>query len=217
MKFQNAATGVKRIFTAEILKLIAAFVTVIAVIMMIVTLAAANANSQGGTIAAGVGTVVLIAAASILALIGGIMALVGIINASKDEGAFKTALILIVVSLIAAVVGGIFSRNTTVYSICQIVQNLMSIFVTVFVIKGITNLAVKIGNDEVAQQGKSLLTIIVVFYALSLIANILVLVFGGMFASVLGGILAVVALVLNIIAYIVYLSLLNKGKNMLAE
>ena len=217
MKFQNAATGVKRIFTAEILKLIAAIVTVVGIVMTIVTVAAANANSQGGTIAAGVGTVLLIAAASILALIGGIMALVGIINASKDEGAFKTALILIIISLIAAVVGGIFYKNATVQSICQIVQNLMSIFVTVFVIKGITNLAVKIGNDEVAQQGKSLLTIIVVFYALSLIANILVLVFGGMFASVLGGVLAVVALVLNIIAYIVYLSLLSKGKNMLAE
>ena len=217
MKFQNAATGVKRIFTAEILKLIAALVTVIGIVMTIVTVAAANANSQGGTIAAGVGTVLLIAAASILALIGGIMALVGIINASKDEGAFKTALILIIISLIAAVVAGIFYQNATVQSICQIVQNLMSIFVTVFVIKGITNLAVKIGNDEVAQQGKSLLTIIVVFYALSLIANILVLVFGGMFASVLGGVLAVVALVLNIIAYIVYLSLLSKGKNMLAE
>ena len=207
MKFQNAATGVKRIFTAEILKLIAAIVTVVGIVMTIVTVAAANANSQGGTIAA----------ASVLALIGGIMALVGIINASKDEGAFKTALILIIISLIAAVVAGIFYQNATVQSICQIVQNLMSIFVTVFVIKGITNLAVKIGNDEVAKQGKSLLTIIVVFYALSLIANILVLVFGGMFASVLGGVLAVVALVLNIIAYIVYLSLLSKGKNMLAE
>ena len=217
MKFQNAATGVKRIFTAEILKLVAAIVTIIALIMTVITVAAANANSQGGTIAAGVGTVVLIAAASILALIGGIMALVGIINASKDEGAFKTALILLIISLIAAVVGGIFSGNSTLYSICQIVQNLMSIFVTVFVIKGITNLAVKIGNDEVAQQGKRLLTIIVVFYALSLIANILVLVFGGMFASVLGGVIAIVALVLNIIAYIVYLSLLSKGKNMLAE
>ena len=67
MKFQNAATGVKRIFTAEILKLIAAIVTVVGIVMTIVTVAAANANSQGGTIAAGVGTVLLIAAASILA------------------------------------------------------------------------------------------------------------------------------------------------------
>ena len=217
MQFPNAAKGVKRIFTAEILKLIAAVVSIIGILMMIITVAAAKVDSESGTIAAGVGTAVLLSGAAILALIGAILALVGIINASKDEGAFKTALILVIISLIAAVVGGIFSGNTTVYSICQIVQNLMSIFVTVFVIRGITNLAVKIGNDEVAKQGKSLLTIIVVFYALSLIANILVLVFGGMFASVLGGVLAVVALVLNIIAYIVYLSLLNKGKNMLAE
>ena len=217
MKFPNAANGVKKLFTAQVLSLIAAIATIIGLALLIITAASAEANVEGGAIAAGLGTIVLMGAASVLILIAAIMSLVGLIQSAKDEGAFKTALILIISSLIAAVVGGIFYQNATVQSICQIVQNLMSIFVTVFVIKGITNIAAKIGNDEVAQQGKSLLTIIVVFYALSLIANILVLVFGGMFASVLGGVLAVVALVLNIIAYIVYLSLLSKGKNMLAE
>ena len=217
MQFPNAAKGVKRIFTAEILKLIAAVVSIIGILMMIITVAAAKVDSESGTIAAGVGTAVLLSGAAILALIGAILALVGIINASKDEGAFKSALVCIIVSLCTAIIAGIFSQNSTVMGICQIVQNLMGIFVTVFVIKGVSNLAIKIGNDEVASQGKSLLTIIVTIYALSLVANILVLVFGGMFASVTGGIIAVVALVLNIIGYIVYLSLLNKGKNMLAE
>lgn len=217
MKFPNAAKGVKRIFTAEILKLIAAVLSIIGIVMMLVTLAAAKANSEGGTIAAGVGTVALLSAAAVISLIGAIMALVGIINASKDESAFKAALITIIVSLCAAVIAGIFSTNSTVQSICQIIQNLMAIFVTVFVIKGVTNLAIKVGDENVAQQGKSLLTIIVAIYALSLVANILVLLFGGMFASVTGGILAVIALVLNVIGYIVYLSLLSKGKNMLAE
>ena len=38
-----------------------------------------------------------------------------------------------------------------------------------------------------------------------------------MSASVIAGILAIAALVLDVIAYIVYLSLLSKGKKMLAE
>ena len=217
MKFPNAAKGVKRIFTAEILKLVAAVVSIIGVAMMIITLAAAESKAEGATIAAGTGTVILLAVAAVLALIGGIMALIGIINASKDEGSFKIALVAIIISLCAAIVGGIFSQNSTIQSICQIVQNLMSIFVTVFVIQGVSNLAEKVGNDNVAAQGKTLLSIIVAVYALSLIANIIVLIFGGMFVSVTAGVIAVIALVLNVIGYIVYLSLLSKGKKMLAE
>ena len=217
MKFQNAATGVKRIFTAEILKLVASVVSIIGVAMMIITLAAAESKAEGATIAAGTGTVILLAVAAVLALIGGIMALIGIINASKDEGSFKIALVAIIISLCAAIVGGIFSQNSTIQSICQIVQNLMSIFVTVFVIQGVSNLAEKVGNDNVAAQGKTLLSIIVAVYALSLIANIIVLIFGGMFVSVTAGVIAVIALALNVIGYIVYLSLLSKGKKMLAK
>ena len=217
MKFPNAAKGVKRIFTAEILKLVASVVSIIGVAMMIITLAAAESKAEGATIAAGTGTVILLAVAAVLALIGGIMALIGIINASKDEGSFKIALVAIIISLCAAIVGGIFSQNSTIQSICQIVQNLMSIFVTVFVIQGVSNLAEKVGNDNVAAQGKTLLSIIVAVYALSLIANIIVLIFGGMFVSVTAGVIAVIALVLNVIGYIVYLSLLSKGKKMLAE
>lgn len=217
MKFPNAAKGVKRIFTAEILKLVAAVVSIIGVAMMIITLAAAESNAEGATIAAGTGTVILLAVAAVLALIGGIMALIGIINASKDEGSFKVALVAILISLCAAIVGGIFSQNSTIQSICQIVQNLMSIFVTVFVIQGVSHLAEKVGNDNVAAQGKTLLAIIVAIYALSLIANIIVLIFGGMFISVTAGVIAVIALALNVIGYIVYLSLLSKGKKMLAE
>lgn len=191
--------------------------SIIGVALMIITLAAAESKAEGATIAAGTGTVILLAVAAVLALIGGIMALIGIINASKDEGSFKVALVAIIISLCAAIVGGIFSQNSTIQSICQIVQNLMSIFVTVFVIQGVSNLAEKVGNDNVAAQGKTLLTIIVAIYALSLIANIIVLIFGGMFVSVTAGVIAVIALVLNVIGYIVYLSLLSKGKKMLAE
>ena len=217
MKFPNAAKGVKRIFTAEILKLIATVLMIIAIMAMIVTLAAAQIDSEGGTIAAGISTVIFIIAATVIALIGGIMALVGIINASKDENSFKVALVAVIVSLCSAIVAGIFSNNATVMGICRIVQNLMSIITTVFVITGVSNLAVKVGNSEVAQQGKNLLKIIVAVYVLSLIANILALVFGGMFASITAGVIAVVALLLELVAYILYLSLLNKGKKMLAE
>lgn len=216
MKFPNAAKGVKRIFTAEILSLIAALASIVAIGMGVITVAAQKTDAGSVEVAAGVGTVILFSAAAVIALISAIMALVGIINASKDEGAFKAALIAILVYAIAAIVAAIFSQNSTVQTICQIVQKLMDIVVTVFVIKGVSNLAVKVGNSNVAQQGNRLMAIIVIIYLLSLVASILVVVFGGMFASVTAGIIAIAALVLSVIGYIVYLSLLSKGMKMLA-
>lgn len=184
--------------------------------MGVITVAAQKTDAGSVEVAAGVGTVILFSAAAVIALISAIMSLVGIINASKDEGAFKAALIAILVYAIAAIVAAIFSQNSTVQTICQIVQKLMDIVVTVFVIKGVSNLAVKVGNSNVAQQGNRLMAIIVIIYLLSLVASILVVVFGGMFASVTAGIIAIAALVLSVIGYIVYLSLLSKGKKMLS-
>lgn len=217
MKFPNAAKGVKKLFTAQVLSLIASIATIIGIILLIVTGVAAKANSEGGTAAAGIGTIVLMAAAAVLVLIAAIMSLVGIIQAAKDEGSFKTALFAIAISLVAAIVAAIFSSNGTVQSICQVVQNIMSIAVTVFVITGVSNLADKLNNAEVSQKGRNLLKIIVCIYVLALIATIISLIFGGTFASVTAAILALVAAVLNVVGYFLYLSLLSKGKNMLAE
>ena len=217
MKFPNAANGVKKLFTAQVLSLIAAIATIIGLALLIITAASAEANVEGGAIAAGLGTIVLMGAASVLILIAAIMSLVGLIQSAKDEGAFKTAVFAIGISLVAAIVAAIFSSNGIVQSVCQIVQNVMSIAVTIFVITGVTNLADKLNNAEVSQKGRNLLKIIVCIYALALIATIISLIFGGAFFSVTAAILALVAAVLDVIAYFLYLSLLNKGKKMLAE
>ena len=217
MPFPNAAKGVKKLFTSEILALIASGVTVIALIMLVITGAAVEADSEGGTIFAGTGTIVLMAAASVLFTVAAIMALVGIIQASKDEGAFKSALIAIGVSLVAAIVAAIFSSNGTVQSICQVVQNVMNICVTIFIIKGIINIADKLKKTAVATKGRDLLKIIVCVYALSLIASLVSLIFGGTFASIVTVILMLIATILNIVGYFLLLSLLNNGKKMLAK
>ena len=217
MRFPNAASGVKKIFTAQILGLIASVAMIIGLIFLIVTAAAADANAQGGAVAAGIGTIILLAGAAVLVMIGSIMTLVGVIQASKDEGAFKTALIAIIISLVAAVIAAIFSSSGVVQSICQIIQNVMSLAATLFVINGVTNLAEKLNNTEVWSKGRNLLKVIVCIYALSLIASFISLIFGGIFVSMTAAILSLIAAILNVISYFLYLSLLNKGKKMLAE
>ena len=217
MRFPNAAKGVKKLFTAEILQLIAEVVAIVAIAMLIITLAAEKVQSQGGVIIAGTGTVILFGATAVLTLIAGIMSLVGVIQSAKDEGAFKVALIAIIISLAAAVVAGVFSSNGVIQSICQVIQNVMSLAVTLFVINGITNLAEKLNNTEVWSRGRSLLKVIICILAFSLIASFISLIFGGAFVSTAAAILALISAILNVVCYILYLILLNKGKKMLAE
>ncbi len=218
MRFPNAANGVKKLFTAEILSLISTVAMIIAICLAVVAAAGSNAqNVTSGTVAAGMGTIILVAAAAVLVIIAGILALIGLIQASKDEVAFKTALIATIISLVAAVIMGIFSRYSVVQSICQCITNIMSVVVTVFVIQGIINLAGRLKEREIAAKGKTLMTILIVIFALAFVASLISAIFGGALASTIAGIIALVALVLDLIGYIIYLTLLAKAKKMLAK
>lgn len=217
MRFPNAATGVKRIFTAEILLLISAIASVFGLGTLVVTLFAAKGGSQAGTFVAGGATAVFLLAASVLSIIAFIMNIVGISNASKDEAAFKTALICVIVGIIASVIGSFFMKKTVLYSICNTVSSVAGLLVTVFVITGIIKLADQLNNAEVSNKGSNVLKMIIVVNVLAIIAGFIVIILGGQTASVVAGILALVAAVLNVVQYIMFLTYLAKAKVMLAN
>lgn len=217
MTFPNAAKGVKRIFTAEILALIAAIASVIAIILALVMAGAAEANAEGAAVASLGGTAIFGIGAGVLMIIAFIMQIVGISNASKDEDSFKTAMACLLIGIAAALVGSIFSSNEVVVSIAELVSKLMSLFVTIFIISGIIKLADRLNDGVVSAKGTNLLKLITVIYALSLIASLIVVILGGYTASVVAGIIALIAGILQIIQYFVYLSYLSKAKKMLAE
>ena len=215
--FPNAAKGVKRIFTAEILSLIAGVLAVPAFILAVIGAAAAEVDSAGGAIAGLGGASVLLLISGILFIIAAVLELVGIINASKDEAAFKIALYAIIASIVISLVRSIFSSAATLVSICDILLKVAQIVVTVFIIQGVINLAKKVNNEAVAKKGNSLLYIITCIYILSAIASIVVAIFGGYAASFIAGVIAIVGAVLEVVQYVVFLVLLAQAKKMLAQ
>ncbi|MER2080152.1 MAG: hypothetical protein ABS876_01360 [Ruminococcus sp.] len=223
MTFPNGADGVKKIFTAEILGLIASVCFFITAILTITTVAAAVGASGGsdaaavGAVASGAGVVVLSLGGLVLSIISFILSLVGINKASKDEPSFKMALYAIFAGIALAVLAGVFSGNSVVNGIIQALQVIAEVVVTLYVIQGIRVFAQKLNNAEVDKKGETLFKIIMVVLALEFIARIIVAIFGGSAASVTAGIFALVAVVLSIVQYILYLSLLAKAKKMLAE
>lgn len=217
MKFPNAAKGISKIFTSEILALIAAIATGVASILAAVMYASAKTNSTAGAAASGIGTLVLVLGASVLLVIALILKIVGVVQASKDEDSFKMIIYLTIFTLIVAVVAAIFSRVTFLNNIANAVSAIGSFVTTLLIILGIGNLGVQVGNDEVIDKCSSQFKLILGIGIVALLARFFCIFLPTVPAQGIVIALAVVALVLNIIQYILYLSLLSKAKKMLND
>ena len=217
MKFPNAAKGISKIFTSEILALIAAIATGVATILAVVMYASAKTNSTAGAAASGIGMLVLGLGASVLLVIALILKIVGVVQASKDEDSFKMIIYLTIFTLIVAVVAAIFSRVTFLSNIANAVSSIGSFVTTLLIILGIGNLGVQVGNDEVIDKCSSQFKLILGIGIVALLARFFCIFLPTVPAQGIVIALAVVALVLNIIQYILYLSLLSKAKKMLND
>lgn len=217
MKFPNAAKGISKIFTSEILALIAAIATGVASILAAVMYASAKTNSTAGAAASGIGTLVLVLGASVLLVIALILKIVGVVQTSKDEDSFKMIIYLTIFTLIVAVVAAIFSRVTFLNNIANAVSAIGSFVTTLLIILGIGNLGVQVGNDEVIDKCSSQFKLILGIGIVALLARFFCIFLPTVPAQGIVIALAVVALVLSIIQYILYLSLLSKAKKMLND
>ncbi len=219
MRFPNAASGVKKIFTAEILALISEILLLFAGVLVVIALGAAQNNANDslalGTLA---GFAIFGFGATVIAIIAFILKIVGISQASKDENSFKTAIICLIIGIVGSLVYSIFQTSSpTVASIGNLIYQLMNLFVTIFVISGIIKLADQLNDGVVSAKGSTLLKLITVIYALTIIANIIVLILGGYAVSIVAAIIYLIALILTVVQYIMYLVYLANAKKMLAE
>ena len=224
MRFPNAAKGVKRIFTAQILQLIGTVCAVIGGMIFIsgdATALLTKGSNAGAAAALGQMGIALIffIGYGVLALIAFIMQLVGIINAKNDEDSFKSALVCLIIGIVVPIIGGFFVRSAPVVtSLCASVGNLMTLFVTIFIISGIIKLADQLNRGDVSTKGSNILKIIIVIAGLSLILSIVSsFMLTNTAIAVTALILLAVAMVLSVVQSTMFLTLLAKAKNMLVE
>lgn len=217
MKFPNAAKGISKIFTSEILALIAAIATGVAIILAAATYVSTKTNSDVGVAVSGIGFIIVAAGASVLTIIALILKIVGVVQTSRDEDSFKMIIYLTIFTLIVAVIAAIFSRNTFLYNVVQAVSSIGGFVTTLLIILGIGNLAAQLGNEEVIDKCSSQFKLILGIGIVSLLSRFFCIFLPTVAAQSIVIALAIVALVLNVIQYILYLSLLSKAKKMLND
>lgn len=218
MKFPNAFAGLKKVFIAEILALIASAATLLALFFGVLLVKSAEEGSATGGVASLSATAIFGIAAAVLAIIALVYKILGLNAGQKDEPMFKYALYFTYVELFSAVIKGIFTAigrtGDTVYHIADISASVAGILAIYYVITGIMSLAEKLGNEPVKKRGSQLLYFILGILVLQLIASIL-----GSFAltDTAGNIVNIVAAVLSIVQIVLYVLYINTGKKIVGE
>lgn len=213
MKYPNAYSGVKKLFTAEILGLIGTIALVIATFAALVTVGAVEAEEEAvGVASLGVAAVFGLVG-GVLAIIAFIIEIVGLNAGGKDEPLFKTAL--------SFAIGGVVVQALASFVSAEIVQKFANTFVPVakvmliyYVIEAIRNLAKNLGNRGMIEKAKGVITIVYVTFGVQILAEVL-----GQFVVTgkAADVIELVGYALSIIQFIVYLSYLSKAKKMLAR
>ncbi len=209
MQLTNAYRGVKRIYTAQLLQLLAAILALVAALEAILALTATSS-----AMALGAGFFLLIASA--LGVIGFVLNIMGIHDASQDEATFRKAMAWVIVGIFVALLSILFQRSDTLSTLAKAVTTACDAVITIFVITGVVRLADGLGNEEVRALGKRSLRLIAAAYGAAF-ASKLLSVIAGLTGSgtALGLVMDVVAGVLSIAASLLYLRLLSEGKAML--
>ena len=215
MTYPNAYKGVNQIYKAEIIAIIAALCTGIGACLAIFGVGAANVGSEAVGEGFVIGGGLLIIATAMLMIVSYVLNIIGVGNAAKDEEAFKSAMVAIIVGIIATLVAVVFSKSLFIAAIAQFVNRVCEILVFWFCVGGIRNLAVRLQARGMVAKADSFVRLIVGLY----IASILLSLLGTFirFGNVMTGIITMVGAGCSIIAYLSYLSLLRGARDMLAR
>ena len=135
MKFPNAAKGVKKIFNAEIISLIAALIGGAGLIPGLIGASQETGDSVGTTLLAVSGALLIVS--GIALLVAGIMNIIGFIQAAKDEEGIKRAVLCAVFSALFAFVAAFFENQTgflgglgtVLSSIATVLNMLVALFI----------------------------------------------------------------------------------------
>ena len=209
MRFPNAYRGVKKIWLAEMLMLLAAIVGIIVM--------AANGTMVGDNEGVKTPITVFSIVTAVILLIGFILNLVGLINANNDDSAFRIALLVTILGVVASAISAIWSNNETLNKWMDTAITICSMFASYYVLTGIANLAEQYPDEATKALALKSRTLVEGSFCLTVIFKLIINIFNIQNGSTIYTILAVVAMLLELVSYILYLRALSKGKKMLAK
>ena len=154
---------------------------------------------------------------AVIALVAFILNLIGLINANNDDSAFRIALLVTILGIAASAISAIWSNNETLNKWMDTALTICSMFASYYVLTGIANLAEKMSDAATKAVALKSRTLVEGSFCATALFKLIISIFKIQNGSTISTILAVIALLLELVSYILYLRALNKGKQMLAR
>ena len=199
MEFLNARRGVNAIFMAAVFQLISALIIGVS------------------GIAEGAITIIISYSSLAVSLISTFMLISGIIAASKDEDSFLDALWLVALTAVTSILNTVLPMFGIVFVHSSFIVSLIDTMSIIFILKGITSLYIKKGDEKMAKRGNRASVVMTTAIVINLIVQLMVEVNGlsNWALDIISVVGMLVYIVLIIVAYVKYLTYLNKARKTL--
>jgi len=229
MKFPNTFKGIKKIWIAEMLMLLAAVLSIVllfviannsAVIEDVAVVEDAVVVEDTllvNTEAIKTPAAILGISASVLMIVAFLLNLIGIINCRKDDSNFVNALIATLLGVVCGVVNAIWGEsNPRLGNWMEFVMVMESCYASYYVLTGVSKLSEAYPDEATKKLVDKSRNWLLGSFCLSAILKLIVDIF-----NIQDGtpktIMAIVAVLAEIVSYVIYLMALNKSKKMLAK
>lgn len=220
MRFPNACKGLKKIFFAELISLIA-LVPYAVSLVLIQFLPEEIDKNNAEMLPAEVVVTILSILSLVMMTVAYVLNVIGYVTASKDNESFKKAMLLTVAGMVLTVVSGIMENangNPILTNTFDSMENILDLLITLMTISGIVTLSVTYGDLRMVESGKALFKFLFAIYLPTLIAYVFVyLLRNTRSAAILAVTVTFISFALNTVYSLLYLRYLYRAVNMLEE
>ncbi|MBQ5687639.1 MAG: hypothetical protein IIV23_08040 [Ruminococcus sp.] len=220
MRFPNACKGLKKIFFAELISLIA-LVPYAVSLVLIQFLPEEIDKNNAEILPAEVVVTILSILSLVMMTIAYVLNVIGYVTASKDNESFKKAMLLTIAGMVLTVVSGIMENangNPILTNTFDSMENILDLLITLMTISGIVTLSVTYGDLRMVESGKALFKFLFAIYLPTLIAYVFVyLLRNTRSAAILAVTVTFISFALNTVYSLLYLRYLYRAVNMLEE
>ena len=214
MKFPNTFKGIKKIWIAEMLMLLA---SVLSIVLLFVVANNSAVVEDVLVVAIDTPTQVLSIASAVLMIVAFVLNLIGIINCRKDDKNFVNALIATVLGVICGIVNAIWGEaKPRLGEWMEFVMVMESCYASYYVLTGVSNLSEAYPDPQTKKLVDKSRNWLLGSFCLSAILKLIVDIFNiqdGTPKTIMG----IVAVLAEIVSYVIYIMALNKSKKMLAR
>lgn len=220
MRFPNACKGLKKIFYAELISLIA--LVPYAVSMVLIQFLPEEINENNAEmLPAEVVVTILSLVSLVLMTVAYVLNIIGYVNASKDNESFKKAMLLTIAGLVLTIVSGIMENvnaSPILTNTFDSMEQILDLLITLTTISGIVTLSVTYGDLRMVDSGKALFKFLFAIYLPTLIAYVFVYMLRNTrSAAILAVTVTLISFALNAVYSLLYLRYLFRAVNMLEE